>query len=223
MNHYYELLKILDEKDYVLLRQTLLQLSKKSEPDHAVKYNGTSPVAVFKERFPWLLMLMVSAVFTARILAVFEAAIAAQTAFVLFIPMLMGAGGNAGIQASVAVVRDLSVHRLGGRDYWSILWKEIRVAFLCGVTLSAIHFLKIILIDNLLFESAIPMPVNLIVNVTLLLSILLSKIVGCSLPFVSVRLGFDPAVTAGPFVTTIVDIAILLLYFALVNNFTSIF
>ncbi|MBQ4052237.1 MAG: magnesium transporter [Clostridia bacterium] len=213
------MIEMLDSKDYEGLRRKLLQLKEHENQSSKRSYMCNSPLVIFKRRIPWLMMLMVSAIFTARILAVFENALATHTVFVLFIPMLMGAGGNAGIQASVAVIRGISLNELHFKDFGKVLWKEVQVAFLCGLVLVLVNLIKIVLIDNLLFHTAISIVVMCIVSLTLLFTVVLSKIVGCLLPLISVRLGFDPAVMASPFVTTIVDIASLLLYFGIIACF----
>lgn len=185
-------------------------------------YLKTSVFQVFKNRIPWLLMLMVSAVFTGWIIATFESALAAQTVLVSYIPMLMGAGGNAGIQASVAVIRGLSLKELTVKDYYPVLWKEMKISFLCGLTLAIGNFLKIILIDNLLLKFGVTFQIAAVVSLTLFLTVVFSKLIGCSLPILSERLGFDPAVMASPFITTIVDAISLLIYFTLSKILLSI-
>ncbi|MCR4933118.1 MAG: magnesium transporter, partial [Lachnospiraceae bacterium] len=162
-------------------------------------YMKTSVFETWKKRIPWLLLLMVSATFTGSIMKNFEEALGAIPALSFFIPMLMDTGGNAGGQASVTVIRGLSLEEIAFKDFFKVCWKEIRVAFLCGVTLAACNFLK------LLFFDKVGVTIAFVVCITLIVAIFVAKLVGCSLPMVAKRLGFDPAVMASPFITTIVD------------------
>ena len=169
---------------------------------------------IWKNRIPWLLLLMVSATFTGMILNHFEEALAAQIVLTTFIPMLMDTAGNSGSQTSVTVIRGLSLGEIELKDLPKVLWKECRVAILCGLTLAAAVYLKILLIDKLLLGGdGITLPVMLTVCITMALTILFAKLVGGVLPIVAERLGFDPAVMASPFITTIVDALALLVYF----------
>ena len=177
-------------------------------------YLKSSAWELFKNRIPWLLLLMVSATFTGMIITGFEGALAAQVALTAYIPMLMGTGGNSGSQASVTIIRALSLGELRFSDLLSVIWKEIRTAVLCGVVLSAVCFLKIWLIDDLLLGHAgIDMTVNAVVCLALLVTVLAAKIVGALLPMAAKALKLDPAVMASPFITSIVDALSLLVYF----------
>ena len=158
---------------------------------------------------------MISATFTGRIIAGFEAALAAQAVLISFIPMLMDTAGNTGSQSSVTVIRSLSLNELQFKDLFRVVWKEVRVAVLCGVVLAVANFFKIILIDNLLFDAQISIVVAVVVCLTLCCTVLVAKTVGCVLPMVAKKLRFDPAVMASPFITTIVDAIALLIYFAI--------
>ena len=159
---------------------------------------------------------MLSAAFTGGIIAHFEDALAAQVALTAFIPMLMDTGGNSGSQSSVTVIRALSLGELEFRDLPQVIWKEIRTAVCCGVVLSAVCFGKILLVDRLLMgNSSITVAVALVVCLTMAITVLLAKTVGCILPITAKRLGFDPAVMASPFITTIVDALSLLVYFGI--------
>ncbi|MBR4832661.1 MAG: magnesium transporter [Butyrivibrio sp.] len=160
----------------------------------------------YKSRIPWLLFLMVSATFTGGIIARYEAAL---TAFALtaYIPMLMDTGGNAGSQASVSIIRGLSLQEIEFKDLFKIIWKEIRVAVLCGLTLAVANFVRL-----LVFNRGVPIATSAVVCLTLLVVVLIAKLVGCFLPMLASRLGFDPAVMASPFITTIVDALSLLVY-----------
>ena len=178
-------------------------------------YLKTGVFETFKKRIPWLLILMISATFTGRIIAGFEAALAAQAVLISFIPMLMDTAGNTGSQSSVTVIRSLSLNELQFKDLFRVAWKEVRVAVLCGLALAVANFLKIILIDNLLFDAQISIVVAVVVCLTLCCTVLVAKTVGCVLPMVAKKLRFDPAVMASPFITTIVDAIALLIYFAI--------
>lgn len=179
-------------------------------------YLKSSVFDLFKHRIPWLLLLMVSATFTGMIITSFEDALAAQVALTAFIPMLMDTGGNSGSQSSVTVIRALSLGELEFRDLPQVIWKEIRTAVCCGTVLAAACFCKILLVDRLLMgNSSITVAVALVVCLTMAITVLLAKTVGCILPMSAKRLGFDPAVMASPFITTIVDALSLLVYFGI--------
>ncbi len=177
-------------------------------------YLKTGVFETFKTRIPWLLLLMISATFTGQIIAGFETALAAFPMLIAFIPMLMGTGGNSGGQASVTIIRGLALDEIRMRDIIRVVWKEFRVAVLCGVVLAICNFIKIILIDNLVFGNGIDPLSSLVLSLTLLVTVLVAKIIGASLPIFAKRIGFDPAVMASPFITTIVDAVSLIIYFA---------
>ncbi len=169
---------------------------------------------LFKHRIPWLLLLMVSATFTGMIITSFEGALAAQVALTAFIPMLMDTGGNSGSQSSVTIIRALSLGELRFSDLPTVIWKEIRTAVLCGGVLSCACFIKVLLVDMMLMgNESVTVWVAAVVCLTLFVTVLVAKCVGCTLPLVAKRLGFDPAVMASPFITTIVDALSLLVYF----------
>ena len=177
-------------------------------------YLRSSVWELFKNRIPWLLLLMVSATFTGMIITSFEEALAAQATLIAFIPMLMGTGGNSGSQSSVTVIRALSLNELKFSDLPQVLWKEIRTAVLCGIALSAVCFVKIWLIDRMLLGNyQISMQVNGVVCLALAATVLLAKLVGAVLPLAAKALRLDPAVMASPFITSIVDVVSLLVYF----------
>ena len=177
-------------------------------------YIRSDPWELFKNRIPWLLLLMVSATFTGMIITSFEDALAAQVALTAFIPMLMGTGGNSGSQSSVTVIRALSLDELRLSDLPGVIWKEIRTAVLCGLALSVVCYLKIWLVDGLLLGNANITPmVNLVVCLALFATVLSAKIVGAALPMAAKALKLDPAVMASPFITSIVDALSLLVYF----------
>ena len=170
-------------------------------------YIKTGVFETWKKRIPWLLLLMISATFTGSIITHFENALAAYVILTSFIPMLMDSGGNAGSQASVSVIRSLSLDEIEFKDTFKVIWKELRVAFLCGLTLAIANFVKLLLVDH------VSQSIALVVCSTLLLTIIFAKMVGCSLPILAKKIGFDPAVMASPFITTIVDACSLLIYF----------
>ncbi len=170
-------------------------------------YMKTSVWETFKKRIPWLLLLMVSATFTGAIISSFEDALSVYAALIAFIPMLMDTGGNAGGQASVTIIRGLSLGEIEYKDVPRVAWKEIRVALLCGVALAVANFLKLMLFDR------VGIMVAAVVCLTLVVSVLLAMLVGCLLPVGAKKIGFDPAVMASPFITTIVDALSLLVYF----------
>ena len=177
-------------------------------------YLRSSPFTLFKNRVPWLMLLMVSATFTGLIITAFEGALAAQVALTAFIPMLMGTGGNSGSQSSVTVIRALSLDELGFRDIGTVLWKEIRTAVLCGLALAAVCFVKIWLVDKLLFGNEnITLMVDAVVCLALCVTVIIAKLVGCTLPLAAKAMKLDPAVMASPFISTIVDALSLLVYF----------
>ena len=181
-------------------------------------YLRSSPWDLFKHRIPWLMLLMVSATFTGMIITGFESALAAQVVLTAFIPMLMDTGGNSGSQASVTVIRALSLGELDISDLPRVIWKEIQTAVLCGTALAALCFAKIMLFDRLLLGNAdITAMTAFVVCATMAVTVLVAKIVGCTLPIVAKKLGFDPAVMASPFITTIVDALSLLVYFGIAN------
>ena len=174
---------------------------------------------LFKHRIPWLLLLMVSATFTGLIITNFESALAAQVALTAFIPMLMDTGGNSGSQSSVTVIRAISLDEIEFSDLPRIVWKEIRTAVLCGATLAAACFVKIMLVDRLLMRNdSITVTVAIVVCITMALTVLIAKIIGAVLPMCAKKIGLDPAVMASPFITTIVDALSLLIYFGVATT-----
>lgn len=186
-------------------------------------YLRTGVFDTWKARIPWLMLLMVSATFTGLIIDSFEAALSACVALTGFIPMLMDTGGNSGSQASVTVIRGLSLGEIEFRDLLQVIWKELRVAVCCGVTLAVVNFVKIWIVDRTLFgRTDITLAVDAVVCLTLLLTIICAKLIGCTLPMLTNKLGFDPAVMASPFITTIVDAVSLLIYFELAKTLLDV-
>ena len=177
-------------------------------------YLKSTPFELFKNRIPWLMLMMVSATFTGLIMTAFEDALAAQIALSAFIPMLMGTGGNSGSQSSVTVIRGLSLGELTFSDVGEVLWKEIRTALMCGIALAVVCFAKIWLVDRMLFGNTnITLMVDLVVCLALAVTVVVAKLVGCLLPIGAKAVKLDPAVMASPFISTIVDALSLLVYF----------
>jgi len=181
-------------------------------------YLRSGTFEIWKQRIPWLLILMISATFTGMIITGFENSLAANAALIAFIPMLMSTGGNCGSQSSVMVIRGLSLGEIEMSDALRVLWKEFRVSVLCGLALGVAGFAKVLLIDGLLFHNPdITVPVAAVVGLTLTFIAIAAKLVGGLLPMGAKKLGFDPAVMASPFITTIVDALSLLLYFQIAS------
>ena len=174
-------------------------------------YMKTGVFETWKKRIPWLLLLMVSATFTSTIITHYQTALASAVVLTAFIPMLMDTGGNAGSQASVTIIRGLSLHEIEFRDIFKIMGKEALVALMCGATLGLATFGKVLFIDR------VALPVAGIVAGTLVITVVLAKLVGCTLPMLAGKLGFDPAVMASPFITTIVDALSLFTYFRIAS------
>ena len=169
---------------------------------------------MLKIKKTWGLVLMLSATMTQMVITAFEDALAAQIALSAFIPMLMGTGGNSGSQSSVTVIRGLSLGEVEFSDVGQVLWKEIRTSVLCGVALAVVCFVKIWLVDKLMFGNEnITLMVDLVVCLALAVTVMVAKVVGCMLPMAAKALKLDPAVMASPFISTIVDALSLLVYF----------
>ena len=179
-------------------------------------YLRSTPFDLFRHRIPWLALLMISATFTGLIITGFEEKLQGLVILTAFIPMLMDTGGNSGSQSSVTVIRAISLNELEFSDLLKVIWKEVRTAVLCGAVLSVLCFAKIMLVDRLIMgNESISALVALTVCLTMAITVLCAKVVGCTLPMVAKKLGFDPAVMASPFITTIVDALSLLVYFGI--------
>ena len=179
-------------------------------------YSRAGVLELWKRRIPWLMFLMLSATFTSMIITRFEDALAKTAVLTGFIPMLMGTGGNSGSQSSTAVIRSLSIGDTEPGDILRVVWKEIRVAVLCGLALAVVNFFKMMLIDRfLLGNDGVTALVALTVSVTLVFVVIFAKAVGCTLPMAAEKIGIDPAVMASPLISTITDAVSLLIYFAL--------
>ncbi len=176
-------------------------------------YLRTGILETWKSRVPWLLVLMLSATLTSMVLTSYETSLAACSALVAFIPMLTGTGGNSGTQASVAVIRGLSLGEVEFTDTLQVVWKEIRVAVLCGVTLASCNFVKLMVVDRIILHNdGVTVPVAAVICVTMVFTVLCAKAVGCLLPLLAERIHVDPAVMASPFISTVVDVVTLLIY-----------
>ena len=186
-------------------------------------YLRSTPWDLFRHRIPWLMLLMVSATFTGMIITGFEDALAAQAALTAFIPMLMGTGGNSGSQSSVPIIRALSLGEVDFRDIGRVIWKELCTALMCGITLAVVCFVKIWLVDRMLFGNyEITFMVNLVVCLALAATVVIAKIVGGVLPILAKVCHADPAVMASPFITTIVDAVSLLVYFVFAKSLQGV-
>lgn len=183
-------------------------------------YMKTSVWGIYRKRIPWLLVLMLSATFTSAIISSFEGALASVIVLSSFIPMITGSGGNAGSQASVSVIRALSLGEIEFKSLFKVLWKELRVSILCGATLAAANFIKLMIFD--LNGNPNAFVIALVVSLTLLGTIMMSKLVGSSLPLLASKIGFDPAVMANPLISTVCDSLSLLIYFGIATTILNI-
>ncbi len=185
-------------------------------------YSRTSAWDMWKRRVPWLMFLMLSATFTSMIINSFEDALAVQAVLIGFIPMLMGTGGNSGAQASTAVIRSISLGDTEPEDVGRVIWKEFRVAILCGVTLAAVNFAKMLLVDRMLLNNdGVTITVAAVVSLSIVLIVMFAKVVGSVLPIAPEKLGVDPAVMANPLISTITDAVSLLIYFEIAKLMIS--
>jgi len=179
--------------------------------------------SIFKSRVPWLLILMISATFTGIIISSYEKALSVYVVLTSFIPMLMGTAGNSSSQSSVTVIRGLSLDEIKFSDIFRVQWKEFRISILCGLSLAVANFLKLYYFDRLILNNAeISVLVALVVSLTILVAVVLAKLVGCTLPILAQKIGFDPAVMASPFITTIVDALSLLVFFGIASAVLNI-
>ena len=182
-------------------------------------YMRTGVFGIYRKRVPWLLVLMLSATFTSTIISSFDSVLAQIIILSSFIPMITGSGGNAGSQASVSVIRALSLGEIEFKSMFKVLWKEVRVAVLCGITLAAANFVKLILFDLRSYSGpGDAVQIALVVSLTLVGTIVMAKIVGSSLPLLASKIGFDPAVMANPLISTVCDSLSLLIYFAVATS-----
>ena len=176
-------------------------------------YSRSGIIEIWKNRIPWLMFLMLSATFTSMILTHFESRLAVQAALIAFIPTLMGTGGNSGAQSSTAVIRSLSLGDSEPKDALKVMWKELRVAFLCGLTLAAVNFVKMLVLDGrIMHNEAITVSVALTVSLAILFIVIFAKVVGSMLPIGAEKIGVDPAVMANPLISTVTDTVSLLIY-----------
>ncbi len=176
-------------------------------------YSRSGIFEVWKNRIPWLMFLMLSATFTSMILTSFEDMLAVQAGLVAFIPMLMGTGGNSGAQASTAVIRSLSLGDIEPRDALRVIWRELRVSLLCGLSLALVNFVKMLLVDGMLLHNdCVTVAVSATVSLSVLAIVMFAKVVGSMLPIAAEKLGLDPAVMANPLISTVTDAVSLLIY-----------
>lgn len=176
-------------------------------------YSRTGIFEMWKNRIPWLMFLMLSATFTSMILTKFEDRLAVQAGLVAFIPMLMGTGGNSGAQSSTAVIRSLSLGDTEPRDALRVLWKELRLAMLCGLTLGVVNFVKMLVLDGWILRNPnITVSVAATVSLAVVLIVIFAKAVGSMLPIGAEKIGLDPAVMANPLISTLTDTVSLLIY-----------
>ena len=176
-------------------------------------YSRTGPLEMWKNRIPWLMFLMLSATFTSMILTSFEERLAVVAGLIPFIPMLMGTGGNSGAQSATAVIRSLSLGDTEPSDALRVLWKEWRTAALCGLTLAAVNFFKMLLVDGMLLHNDnITVAVAATVSLSIVFIVMFAKLVGSLLPIGAEKIGLDPAVMANPLISTLTDAVSLLIY-----------
>lgn len=180
-------------------------------------YLKMSVLETYKKRIPWLMLLMVSATFTEKIINSFEGALTACVALTAFIPMLTGTCGNCGAQSSATIIRGLSLGDIQFKDTFKVIIKEMQIAFVCGLTLAVVNFLKL-----MIFNRDLGVWVALIVSITMLIAVVFAKVVGSVLPVIAKKLGFDPAVMSSPFISTIVDAVTLLIYFGIATSVLNI-
>ncbi len=174
-------------------------------------YLKMSVFETYKKRIPWLMLLMVSATFTEKIINHFEGALTTCVALAAFIPMLTGTCGNCGSQSSATIIRGLSLGDIEFRDTFKVIFKEFRIALVCGITLGVVNFLKLMIFDD------VGASVALVVSLTMLAAVVFAKVVGSVLPVIAKKIGFDPAVMSSPFISTIVDAVTLLIYFTVAS------
>ena len=205
-----------DDAMYVMEDETTEDMEKMAAmlpSEHP--YMRSSPFEIWKNRIPWLLLLMVSATLTGLVITKFEDALGILPCLTAFIPMLMDTGGNAGSQACVSIIRGISLNEIEFGDLFHVVWKEIRVAVLCGVCLAAACFGKIMLVDHLLLQNtSVTTTVALVVCISMAMTVFMAKVVGSVLPLLAKKIGLDPAVMASPLITTIVDFLSLMAYFS---------
>ncbi|MGN0452823.1 MAG: magnesium transporter [Ruminococcus sp.] len=213
-----------DDAVDVLVEETTEDIQKMAAMATTDKpYTKIGVFETWWHRIPWLLLLMISATFTGIIISSFEDKLAASIALTAFIPMLMGTGGNAGSQASVTIIRSLSLEEIEFKDIFYVLFKECRISILCGITLGIVNFGKMLLVDGLMMQNPDITPaISLVVSLTLVATVVVAKLIGCSLPMVAKKVHLDPTVMASPFITTIVDAVSLLVYFFIASAILGI-
>ena len=207
----------------VLVEETTEDIERMAAITPSYKpYLNTGILETVRSRIPWLLLLMISATFTGQIISSFEDALASQAILTAYIPMLMDTGGNSGSQASVSIIRGISLDEISLKDLGKVIWKEIRVSVIVGCVLAVCNFGKLMVVDRMIFHNPITTNVALVICCTLVVTVFAAKLVGCTLPIFAKAIGFDPAVMASPFITTIVDAISLLIYFRFAQTLLGI-
>ena len=179
-------------------------------------YLDTSVFRLAKHRIPWLLILMIGAALTGGIITRFEDVLSSMVVLTAFIPMLMDSGGNSGSQSSTLIIRGIAIGEVSLADKWKVLWKEFRVSVIVGSTLGLVNFLKNMFIDR------VGIQVSITVSVTLVATVVMAKMIGGMLPLLAKKLKLDPAIMAGPLITTLVDSFALILYFTIASMFLGL-
>ena len=170
----------------------------------------------FKKRIPWLMLLMVSATFTEKIITYFEGALTSCVVLTAFIPMLTGTCGNCGNQSSSTIIRGISLGEIEFRDTFKVVFKEFSIAIVCGIALAIVNFAKLMIFNDIGWK------ISLVVSITMIAAVVFAKVVGSILPVIAKKIGFDPAVMSSPFISTIVDAVTLLIYFAIASSLLNL-
>ena len=204
----------IDDAIDIIQEETQEDISKMAGIAPTTKpYLKTNVFAIFKNRLPWLLILLISATFTGIIINVYEGTLNSLSPLLFAcVPMLMGTGGNSGSQASVTIIQSLATGDVELKDVFKVIWKEIRVAILVALVLAVACFGKLMLIDNLIFGYDYTVKISFVVSLSLFATICIAKLVGAILPLLAKKIKLDPAVVANPFITTIVDVISLLIF-----------
>lgn len=210
----------------ILKSNTYIDISNKTKISEATSENTpyleSTPFEIFKKRIPWLLILLVSATFTSLIITRFEARLnLISSLLIACVPMIMDTGGNSGAQSSVTVIRAIALGELSPGDLLKVLSKELSVSLMLGTTLASVCFFKLMFIDRLVFGQPFTRDICFTVSITLFITVVLAKAVGCILPIVAKAMRLDPAVVVSPFITTVIDAVSLTLYCVISIKFLS--
>lgn len=171
------------------------------------EYLKTSVFTLTKNRLPWLMVLMISGTISAAIISRYQYVLTSVLALSAYMTILTGTGGNSGSQASTLIIRGMALGEIEMKDIFKVIWKEVRVGILCGAALGAVNFARLFIFDG------VSVAVNIAVSITMAVVVMVAKAIGCTLPILAKRVGFDPAIMAGPLITTVVDAVSLLIYF----------